>query len=221
MDPFLYQYVIGGVVFAVGLGYAWRQGYVGVRGRALVNLVILVGGFAAFAVVQGYLQYAPMSEAAAVAYAPEPGGGVDAVEAAGTGAPDWAPAERPRQLGTRLDYAIVGIYFLLILAVGTWFGRNQRSSKDFFFGGQRFSWWLIAFSLIATTVGSYSFVKYSRVAFEHGLSSSQTYLNDWLWMPLLVFGWLPILYFSRITSIPEYFERRLAVACACGRQFIF
>ena len=27
-------------------------------------------------------------------------------------------------------------------------------------------------------------------------------------MPLLVFGWLPILYFSRITSVPEYFERR-------------
>jgi SSS family solute:Na+ symporter len=40
------------------------------------------------------------------------------------------------------------------------------------------------------------------------LSSSQTYLNDWFWIPLLAFGWLPILYFSRVTSIPEYFERR-------------
>ena len=45
---------------------------------------------------------------------------------------------------------------------------------------------MIAFSLIATTVGSYSFVKYSRVAYEHGLSSSQTYLNDWFWIPLLI-----------------------------------
>jgi SSS family solute:Na+ symporter len=57
-------------------------------------------------------------------------------------------------------------------------------------------------------VGSYSFVKYSRVAYTYGFGSSQTYLNDWIWLPLLLFGWLPILYFSRVTSIPEYFERR-------------
>ncbi|MHC5112288.1 MAG: sodium:solute symporter family protein [Planctomycetota bacterium] len=116
--------------------------------------------------------------------------------------------ERREQLGTGIDYAIVVVYFMLILGIGTWFGRRQRTSKDFFFGGQRFSWWLIGFSLVATTVGSYSFVKYSRVAFDHGLSSSQTYLNDWFWIPLLIFGWIPLLYFSRITSIPEYFERR-------------
>ena len=63
-------------------------------------------------------------------------------------------------------------------------------------------------TVIATTIGSYSFVKYSAIAFNHGLASSQTYLNDWLWMPLLLFGWLPILYFSRVVSIPEYFGRR-------------
>ena len=40
------------------------------------------------------------------------------------------------------------------------------------------------------------------------MASSQTYLNDWLWVPLLLFGWLPILYFSRLSSIPEYFEHR-------------
>ena len=51
-------------------------------------------------------------------------------------------------------------------------------------------------------------MKYSKVAFGYGLASSQTYLNDWFWLPLMLFGWLPILYFSRITSIPEYFERR-------------
>ncbi len=188
MTPYIYQYTIGGAVFLVGLVYAARQGYVGFTGRKLLNLSVLVGGFACFAGVQGYLQFAPMTTAAQVPY----DGGY----------------ERGETLGTPLDYTIVGAYFLVILAIGTWFGRNQRTSKDFFFGGQRFSWWLIAFSLVATTVGSYSFVKYSRVAFDHGLSSSQTYLNDWFWIPLLIFGWLPIMYFSRITSIPEYFERR-------------
>ena len=190
MDPFVYQYTIGGVVFVVGLVYAARQGYVGLSGRKAVHLAVLVGGLLAFAGVQGYLQYAPMSTAEPVEYQ----GG----------------AERKGVPGTPLDYAIVVVYFIAILVIGTWFGRNQRTTRDYFFGGQRFSWWLIAFSLIATTVGSYSFVKYSSVAFNFGLSSSQTYLNDWFWTPLLLFGWLPILYFSRITSIPEYFERRFS-----------
>lgn len=188
MDPYVYQYSIGGLVFLAGLVYAFRQEYVGFAGRKLAALLVLVGGFVGFALLQGYLQYAPMATADPVAFAGE--------------------YQRQPILGTGLDYAVVVLYFVAILLVGTWFGRHQRTSKDFFFGGQRFSWWLIAFSLVATAVGSYSFVKYSRVAFEHGLSSSQTYLNDWMWMPLLVFGWLPILYFARITSVPEYFERR-------------
>ena len=168
MDPYLYQYTIGGLVFGIGLLYAARQGYVGFTGRKALHLAVLIAGLLGFAAVQGYLQYSPMT---AVDQVPYQGG-----------------AEPKGALGTPLDYGIMAAYFLAILAVGTWFGRNQKTSRDFFFGGQRFSWWLIAFSLVATTVGSYSFVKYSRVAFEHGLSSSQTYLNDWFWMPLLVFG---------------------------------
>jgi SSS family solute:Na+ symporter len=113
-----------------------------------------------------------------------------------------------RRIGTNLDYLIAVLYFAAIIFVGTFYGRNQKDTKDFFFGGQRFSWWLISFSLIATTIGSYSFVKYSRVAYIYGIASSQTYLNDWFWVPLFLFGWLPIVFFSRITSVPEYFERR-------------
>ena len=188
MDPFVYQYAVGGSVFAAGLVYAAKQGYIGLRGSGLRNLLICCGGLAAFMILQGTLQYAPMDESAAVPYQ----GGY----------------ERKQVLGTGLDYAIMVGYFLAMLLIGTWFGRNNTSTKDFFFGGQRFSWWLIAFSLVATTVGSYSFVKYSKVAFTFGTASTQTYLNDWLWVPLLLFGWLPILYFSRVVSIPEYFERR-------------
>lgn len=188
MDPLLYQYALGSLVFLVGLLYAWRQGYLGLSGRRAVWLSVLVGGLAGYAGLQGYLQYAPMAEATAVPFA-------------GT----W---EDQATLGTPLDYGVILAYFVAILTIGTWFGRGQKTTKDFFFGGQRFSWWLIAFSLIATLIGSYSFVKYSKVGFTYGLSSSQTYFNDWFWVPLLLFGWLPLLYFGRITSVPEYFARR-------------
>ena len=109
---------------------------------------------------------------------------------------------------TSLDYIVIAIYFLTILGFGAWFARYTTSTKDFFFGGQRFSWWLIAMSCVATVVGSYSFMKYSAAGFKYGLSSSMTYLNDWLILPFFILGWLPIIYFMRVTSIPEYFEKR-------------
>jgi SSS family solute:Na+ symporter len=34
------------------------------------------------------------------------------------------------------------------------------------------------------------------------------YMNDWFFMPLFIFGWLPIIYYMKVRSIPEYFERR-------------
>ncbi|MEQ9362817.1 MAG: sodium/solute symporter, partial [Leptospirales bacterium] len=109
---------------------------------------------------------------------------------------------------TTLDFAVIVIYFVGILLIGTLFGKFTNSTKDFFFGGQRFAWWLVAMSCVATVVGSYSFVKYSSIGYTHGLSSTMTYLNDWFIVPFFVLGWLPILYFNRIQSIPEYFQRR-------------
>lgn len=111
-------------------------------------------------------------------------------------------------LGTRLDLAVVVIYFLAILGFGAFFGRYTKTTKDFFLAGQKFSWWLIATSCVASLVGSYSFVKYSEMSFKHGFSGTYGYLNDWFWMPFWILGWLPIIYFTRTTSVPEYFERR-------------
>ncbi len=112
------------------------------------------------------------------------------------------------RLGTNLDYVVMAAYFIAVVGFGLYFGKYASTTKDFFFGGQRFAWWLIAFSGIATTVGSYSFVKYSAAGFTYGISSTQSYLNDWFWMPILMLVWLPIIYFQRIQSVPEYFDRR-------------
>ena len=93
---------------------------------------------------------------------------------------------------------------------GSYFAKYNRSTNDFFYGGRRFSWWLISISIVATGVGSYSFVKYSAKGFEYGLSSTMTYMNDWFFMPFFLFGWLPIVVYTKIKSIPEYFEKRFS-----------
>jgi SSS family solute:Na+ symporter len=103
---------------------------------------------------------------------------------------------------------VVVIYTLMIAGFGSYFSKFSKNINDFFYSGQRFAWWLGAASMIATGIGSYSYLKYSQQGFETGMSSSMTYTNDWFIIPFFMFGWLPIIYFNRIKSIPEYFEKR-------------
>ena len=118
--------------------------------------------------------------------------------------------EKFHNIGTSTDWIVMVVYFIAIMLFGTYFGRYNRSTKDFFFGGRRFAWWLIAFSIVATGVGSHSFIKYSAKGFEAGFSSTMTYMNDWFFVPFFLFGWLPIIIYTKIRSIPEYFEKRFS-----------
>ena len=119
-------------------------------------------------------------------------------------------------------------YFILITAYGTYFAKFSKNLNDYFYSGQRFAWWLAAASMVATGIGSYSYLKYSEQGFRTGLSSTMTYLNDWFIVPFFIFGWLPIIYYARVRSIPEYFERRfnrtaryLAVAIILAYMFFY
>ena len=176
-DPFIYQYTVGGLVFAIGMYYATRQGYIGFSGRPLRNLLIAMLGLGFFAGLQGYLQYGdmgagewsvddPKSEPLCAYPCTERFGERDSAELekiegiltverdlkvlkeqleskridqAGHDAETKEVLKR-RKLGTGLDYGIMIGYFVLMLAIGTWFGRAQKTTKDFFFGGQKFAW---------------------------------------------------------------------------------
>ena len=108
-----------------------------------------------------------------------------------------------QMLGTGLDRAVILFYFAIVMGFGAYFGKYSKTTTDYFFGGRRFSWWLITISIVATGIGSHSFVKYTTKAYQYGFSSTMTYMNDWFFMPLFMFGWLPIIYYSKVRSIPE------------------
>ena len=56
MASYLYQYIVGGMVFALGLAIAWRTGQIGWSpGRPRRRLIVLLGGFLFFVVLQGWL----------------------------------------------------------------------------------------------------------------------------------------------------------------------
>ena len=106
---------------------------------------------------------------------------------------------------------IIGIicsYFLMVTFFGAYFAKFSSSIHDFFFSGQRFAWWLPFVSMMATGIGSYSYLKYSEQGLNTGMNSAMGYMNEWFIIPLFFFGWLPLMYWTRTKSIPQYFEKR-------------
>jgi hypothetical protein len=103
MEPFLYQSIGGGIVFLVGLIFAWRQGYLGWSGRGLWHLLLCLGVYFLFLGMTAFLQFAPMEEAPDQAY---------------KGGADHVLGSEGKTRGTSLDYGIMIGYFAIILIVG-------------------------------------------------------------------------------------------------------
>ena len=106
---------------------------------------------------------------------------------------------------------IIGVvlsYFIMVTFFGSYFSKFSSNIHDFFFSGQRFAWWLPFVSLMATGIGAYSYLKYSEQGLNTGTNSAMAYMNDWFITPLFFFGWLPLMYFTKTRSIPQYFEKR-------------
>ena len=58
MLQYLYQYLVGGAIFLTGFIFVWRQGDVGFREpRARKNALLLLGGFALFALIHAFFQF--------------------------------------------------------------------------------------------------------------------------------------------------------------------
>ena len=47
------------------------------------------------------------------------------------------------------DWVIILGYLLAIIALGIWFGKDQRNTRDYFLGSKTVSWWVIGLSIVA------------------------------------------------------------------------
>lgn len=109
-----------------------------------------------------------------------------------------------------LDYAVVIVYILFFLWLGSRF-KNQSSKEDYFLGGKSFGWFPLGLSVMATQLSAISFVSAPAfvglreggglqwLSFEFGVPLAMIFLGLYL---------LPKLYNAGIVSIYEYLERR-------------
>ena len=64
-------------------------------------------------------------------------------------------------LGT-LDWAIIALYFLILLGIVYWTSRRNESTDDYFLAGRNVGWFAIGASLFASNIGSEHIVRWAR-----------------------------------------------------------
>jgi len=77
------------------------------------------------------------------------------------------------------DFAVVVSFFVVMIAVGVFFGRKQKSVSQFFGGGKQVPWWLSGISFYMCSFSALAFVMYSALAYKYG------------WLPVTI-SWLSV-----------------------------
>ncbi len=113
---------------------------------------------------------------------------------------------------TPLDYAIFGVYLLVIVGLGLWVSQEEegkeKDSTDYFLASKSLPFWAIGSSLIAANISAEQFIGMSGSGFRVGLA-----IASYEWMAavtLLVIAhfFLPIYLEKDIFTMPQFLEER-------------
>ena len=78
-----------------------------------------------------------------------------------------------------LDYAVIAVFFAVMVGVGVFYSRRSKSSDQFFGNDKTVPWWLSGVSFYMNSFSALAFVMYSALAYKFG------------WVPVTV-SWLSV-----------------------------
>src|SRR4051812_37798225 len=108
-----------------------------------------------------------------------------------------------------LDYAILGIYFLVVLGIG-WVARlSIKTDVDFFLSGRSLPAWITGLAFVAANLGALEILGMAANGAQYGVATAHFY---WIGaVPAMVFLGLvmmPFYYGAKVRSVPEYLRLR-------------
>lgn len=63
------------------------------------------------------------------------------------------------------DWLIIFIYLAGIIALGVWFGKDQRNTRDYFLGSKNIPWWGIGVSIVAAETSALTIIGVPAIAY--------------------------------------------------------
>jgi SSS family solute:Na+ symporter len=115
---------------------------------------------------------------------------------------------------TTADFIIIGIYFVIIFAIGMYFARKERTSADYFLASRNVGWFAIGASLFVSNISTEHFIGLAGSGASTGLAVGHF---EWLaCLILLILGWVFVPFYlrSNVFTMPEFLERRFSRSCA-------
>jgi solute:Na+ symporter, SSS family len=120
-----------------------------------------------------------------------------------------------------LDWVVIGVYLLGMLAVGWYYARRTTSTEDYLLGGRDMKSWTVGLSLFATLLSTLSYLFIPGEMIKYG----PMILTQLAMYPLivLVVGWFLIPQFMKlkVTTAYEILETRLGVSVRLLGSVIF
>jgi len=111
-----------------------------------------------------------------------------------------------------LDYGILAIYFVLVVAIGLLARRAVATSEDFFLSGRSLPAWVTGLAFISANLGAIEILGMAANGGQYGFSTVHFY---WIGaVPAMIFLGLvmmPFYYGSGVHSVPEYLRRRFNI----------
>ncbi len=102
---------------------------------------------------------------------------------------------------------LIGAYFLLLLLISYFTGKND-SNADFFKAGKRSPWYLVAFGMIGASLSGVTFISVPGWVQDSQFSYMQVVFGYLAGYMVIAFILMPIYYRLNVTSIYEYLKER-------------
>ncbi len=106
------------------------------------------------------------------------------------------------------DYAVLVGYLVIVTVIGWRVTRRSPDADDLFLGGRSLGWGVVGLSLFASNISSTTLIGLPGAAWQSGISVAN---YEWMAALVLVFSAffiLPKLLRARVTTVPEWLERR-------------
>lgn len=110
-----------------------------------------------------------------------------------------------------INYSVVAAYFLMLLWIGYFFSKRQKSTDDYFKGQGRIPWWAAGISIFGTLLSAITFMAIPAKAYDTDWAYFLYSLTVILLIPLIACVFIPFYSRLNITSVYEYLERRFNV----------
>ncbi|MFW0184274.1 sodium:solute symporter family protein [Rothia sp. CCM 9418] len=108
-----------------------------------------------------------------------------------------------------VDYLMLIIYFVTVLAIGIIARRSVKTSMDFFLSGRSMPAWITGLAFVSANLGATEILGMAANGAEIGMSTMHYYFIGAI--PAMVFLGLvmmPFYYGSKVRSVPEFMLRR-------------